>query len=48
MKSNNPTSWRPSIEAKRLLQKLADKLGITQKAVLELAVREKAKREKIQ
>jgi predicted transcriptional regulator len=32
-------------EAKRLLKLLADQLGISQSAVMELAIREKAKRE---
>lgn len=36
---------RLSAEAKYLLAKLADKLSISQTAVMELAVREKAKRD---
>lgn len=38
------TSMRLSTEAKRLLALLAQKLSISQAAVLELAIREKAKR----
>jgi predicted transcriptional regulator len=41
----NPTSIRISDEAKRLLAQMAEKLAISQAAVLELAIREKAKRE---
>lgn len=41
----NPTSIRLSDEGKRLMALLAEKLGISQAAVLELAIREKAKRE---
>jgi len=39
------TSVRLSAEAKRLLALLATTLSISQSAVLELAIREKAKRE---
>jgi predicted transcriptional regulator len=45
MKKKNPTSIRLSDEAKRLLALLADQLGISQVAVLEILIREKAKRE---
>ena len=47
MKTKTPTSMRLSTEAKRLLRLIADKLGISQSAVHELAIREKAKREEI-
>lgn len=45
MKSKQLTSIRLSAEAKRLRILLAEKLGISQTAVLEIALREKAKRE---
>jgi ribosomal protein S7 len=41
------TSWRISVEAKRLLELLARKAGTSQSAVFEQAIREKARREKI-
>lgn len=41
----NPTSIRLSDEGKRLVALLAEKLAVSQTAVLELAIREKAKRE---
>jgi len=47
MKTQPPTSHRLSDEARRLLALLAEKLSISQTAVLELAIREKAKREGI-
>ena len=40
-----PTSLRLSPEAKRLLAALAERLGVSQSAVIELAIREKADRE---
>jgi hypothetical protein len=42
-----PTSFRISPEAKELLRLLSDRLHIPQSAVLELAIREKARREKV-
>ena len=45
METKHPTSVRLSDEAKRLLVALAQKLGISQAAVLQLALREKARRE---
>jgi len=42
-----PTSVRLSDDAKRLIAKLSLKLGISQTAIIELAIREKAKREGI-
>lgn len=45
MKTKRLTSVRLSEEAKRLLTETAQKLSISQAAVLELAIREKAKRE---
>jgi predicted transcriptional regulator len=47
MKTKPPTSHRFSDEARRLLVLLAEKLSISQTAVLELAIRDKAKQEKI-
>ena len=47
METKRLTSVRLSPEAKRLLALLADKLSISQAAVLELAIRDKAKREGI-
>jgi predicted transcriptional regulator len=41
----NPTSIRLSDEAKRLLALLAEAFGISQVAVLEILIREKAKKE---
>jgi hypothetical protein len=43
----NPTSIRPSDEGKRLLALLAEKLGVSQVAVLEIIIRDKAKQEQI-
>jgi predicted transcriptional regulator len=42
-----PTSIRLSEEARRLRALLAKKLGVSQSAVLELAIRELARREGI-
>lgn len=42
------TSFQLSPEAKRLLEATANRLQISQSAVLELAIREKAKREKVE
>ncbi len=42
---NKPTSVRLSDDAKRLIKLMAAKLGISQTAVIELAIREKARRE---
>lgn len=44
MKSK-PTSVRLSDDAKRLIKLLSAKLGISQTAIIELAIREKARRE---
>ena len=41
------TSIRLSQEAKRLICKLASKLGLNQSAILELAIREMAERKNI-
>jgi predicted DNA-binding protein len=43
----HPTSIRLSDEAKRLQKLLSQKLGVSQAAVLELAIRELAKRENV-
>jgi predicted transcriptional regulator len=47
MENKRLTSMRLSPEAKRLLALLARKLSISQASVLELAIRDKAKRERI-
>ena len=47
MKTKPPTSHRLSDEARRLLAVLAEKLGVSQTAVIELAIREKARRERV-
>ena len=47
MRTKQATSIRLTPEAKRLLQLLAEKLGLSQTGILELAIREKAKREGI-
>ena len=44
---NKPTSIRLSDEAKRLIKLMSQELGISQTAIIELAIREKAKREKL-
>jgi len=41
------TSFRITEEAQRLLMKLAEKYGVSQTAMLELLIREKAKRDKV-
>src|SRR5437868_13455123 len=41
------TSWRISVEAKRLLELMAERLGTSQSAVFEAAIREKARRERV-
>lgn len=43
-----PTSFRLSDEALELIAKLATHLGVSQAAVIEMAVRLLAKREKVQ
>lgn len=40
----NPTSIRLTPEAKRLIERLAKNRGVTQTAILELAIREMAER----
>ena len=45
METKRSTSLRLSPEAKRLLALLAQTLGISQTAVMEIAIRDKAKRE---
>lgn len=44
----SPTSIRLSDEAERLRDALADHLGVSKTAVLELAIRELAKKNKIE
>jgi predicted DNA-binding protein len=39
------TSLRMSQEAKRLLKQLSEKLGVSQSAIIELAIRKLAKQE---
>lgn len=41
------TGWRISVEAKRLLERMAERSAISQTAVLEQAIREKAYREQV-
>lgn len=43
-----PSSYRLSKEARRLLEILAQKLGISQTSVLEILLREKAKQEGVE
>ncbi|HJR06618.1 MAG TPA: ribbon-helix-helix protein, CopG family [Pyrinomonadaceae bacterium] len=45
--SKTATSVRLSLEAKRLIKLLSQKMGISQSAVLELSIREKAEKEKV-
>ena len=45
METKPPSSHRLSAEAKRLLVLLAQHLSVSQTAVLELAIRDKAQRE---
>jgi len=47
MKTKQPTSIRLTEDAKRLLEAIAAKLGISQGAVLELVIRDKAVKEKV-
>ncbi len=44
---NRPTSVRLSDDAKRLIKLMSAKLGISQTAIIELAIREKARRERV-
>lgn len=44
MENKQPTSFRLSSEAKALLADLATRLGISQASVLEMAIRELARR----
>ncbi|HRF96258.1 MAG TPA: ribbon-helix-helix protein, CopG family [Aggregatilineales bacterium] len=46
--SKHPTSIRLSERAKLLMERLADKLGISQSAVIEIAIRALADREKVE
>ena len=46
MKKRSTSMWL-SDEAKRLLALLAERMGVSQSDVLELLIREKARREKI-
>jgi len=47
MRAKHKTSFSVSQEAERLLRLLAEKLSVSRSAVLEIAVREKAKAEGI-
>ena len=47
MRTKHLTRMRLTPEAKHLLALLAERLGVSQAAVLELAIREKAKREHV-
>ena len=44
MNKSDPTSVRLSVEARQLMRALSDKLGVSQAAVLELAMRDLAKK----
>lgn len=46
--NKTPTSFRLSQKAKRLIRALAKRMGVSQTAVLEILVREKAKREGVE
>ena len=46
-KSKELTSIRITPEAKRLLKELATKLGVSQSAVMEIAIRKYAKQEQV-
>jgi predicted transcriptional regulator len=46
MPDKQPTSFRLSPEALSLIRELAEKLGVSQAAVLEMAVRKMAKEER--
>jgi hypothetical protein len=46
-KAASPSSMRLSVEGKRLQKALAEKLGISQKAVIELAIRDLAKKQHV-
>lgn len=48
MNNKQPTSLRLSPEAKRLLEELAKKLGVTQAAIVEIAIRRLAETEGVQ
>ena len=45
MDKKEQTSMRLTVEAKRLIKELADKMGISQAAVFEIAIRKMAKEE---
>ena len=47
MTQKKPTQFRLTIEAKELIRLLAEKLGLSDVGVVELAVREMARREKV-
>ena len=47
MKTKQQTSITLTAEAKRLVKLMAEKNGISQSAIIELAIREKAQRDKI-
>ncbi len=46
-KKSNPSSMRLSDEGRRLQKVLAEKLGVSQRSVLELAIRDLAKKEDV-
>lgn len=48
MRKKNPTSIRLTPEAERLLKELATKLGVTQAAIIEIAIRRLAETEKVE
>jgi predicted DNA-binding protein len=48
MQKKEATSVRLTPEAKTLLQRLSDSLGLSQAGVLEILIRDKAKRERVE
>lgn len=47
-KRNNPISFRLSAEAMKLIKQMADQTGLSQAAVIEVAVRELSKTGKVE
>jgi len=47
IRKKRTTTIRFTSQAKELVEKMADVLGVTKTSVIEMAIREKAKREKI-
>lgn len=47
MENKQSISFRLTPEAKRIIKSLAKNLGVSQAAIIEMAIREKAKRDKV-